>query len=557
MSAIEQQKTIPPSSKNLEIFPGFARIWACATLVHQLAFTFWAESWEGWVLVISAISVLFQPRCLHRFIWLIVASLLNLFNKLPFVPNHILFEGMLHVMMLLAIAGFFLKDEGRKFLKEAIQDGWRLRFLLVIITLKTLYHLIPAIEKNHVFGSISTALLLLSIGLYLFGRKPLAYGENLITRFAPVARISVLIMYLWAAVQKMNRDYFDPDISCAAKLHIEIGKYFGELVPTKEWALYGAVWGSLFFEIAIPILLLIPKTRIVGVLAAVWFHLWLSIHPAAGIFSFTSLIMAILYLFLPVGMWKELMSLFKTQLTKIGQGDIDKGIKRTVIFVVCFFFIVLFTQIAMYTTTERSYAVFHRANRVGFIGFATWALWIGVCYIIAALKSRNRENYFPTRPVKTLAWLGIGLVVANGASPWLGGKTQTAFSMYSNLKSEGTGNHYFLKRVDLLHFQKDMIEVVEAKPNVLDPSSKPRGIGNFANLGNRVLPYFELRRLLSTTRGDFEIDYKYDGELLKLSRKGDTISGDTGLLEPIPLLAQKFLWFRRLKSIDGPMPCTH
>jgi hypothetical protein len=177
--------------------------------------------------------------------------------------------------------------------------------------------------------------------------------------------------------------------------------------------------------------------------------------------------------------------------------------------------------------------------------------------VIAALRSRGKESQFPNQPVKTIAWVGLFLVLMNGASPWLGGKTQTAFSMYSNLRSEGKGNHCFLKRIDVLPYQKNLVEVIDSNPNILDPSTRPKGIANFANIGHKVLPYFSLRRLASTTDGDLSITYEQGGEIKKLTRQGDSVSGDEGLLKPIPLLQRKFLWFRRLDAFEGPMPCTH
>ena len=102
-----------------------------------------------------------------------------------------------------------------------------------------------------------------------------------------------------------------------------------------------------------------------------------------------------------------------------------------------------------------------------------------------------------------------------------------------------------------------MVAVISSEPNILDPASRPRGIANFANPGNKVLPYFELRRLITTTPGDLEISYQRAGEVSKFSRKGGTVSGDARLAEPIPLLLQKLLWFRRLNALEGPMTCTH
>lgn len=93
-------------------FPVFALIWAITTLAHQLAFTFWAESWQGWLLVAAAVAVIFRSGCSIRFLILVITSLLNLWNKLPFVPNHILWEGMLHIVMLAGAASFFLRGKG-------------------------------------------------------------------------------------------------------------------------------------------------------------------------------------------------------------------------------------------------------------------------------------------------------------------------------------------------------------------------------------------------------------------------------------------------------------
>ena len=64
-------------------FAAFALIWAISTLIHQLAFTFWTESWEGWVLVLSAIAVIYRPDCVLRFAIHAIASLLQLWDKLP------------------------------------------------------------------------------------------------------------------------------------------------------------------------------------------------------------------------------------------------------------------------------------------------------------------------------------------------------------------------------------------------------------------------------------------------------------------------------------------
>ncbi|MEM1442675.1 MAG: hypothetical protein AAGF67_10050, partial [Verrucomicrobiota bacterium] len=112
------------SSSSYRPFTTFSFVWGVSTLVHQLAFTFWTESWQGWVLVATAIAVIIKPACALRFLALVVAALINLWNKLPFVPNHVLYEGMLHLIIVLGALSFFWKGPGRKAIREK-SASWR------------------------------------------------------------------------------------------------------------------------------------------------------------------------------------------------------------------------------------------------------------------------------------------------------------------------------------------------------------------------------------------------------------------------------------------------
>lgn len=539
-------------------FATFALIWAISSLIHQLAFTFWTETWEGWVLVLAAIAVIYRPECVMRFTIHAVASLIQLWDKLPFVPNHILYEGMLHLIMLLAAAGFFLKGAGRGELTR-LGGAWKKGLVLLGIAslAKAAYFFLPVFPQGYLLGAATTLFLLFALWRVLFPTPTIESGEDYYRRLAPVMRAAVLIMYVWAVIQKLNWDYFNPEVSCAAKLHVEIARYFGGLIPTAPWTLMAAAVGSLVFELGIPILLYLRKTRFIGFVAAVVFHLWLSIHPAAGIYSFTTLILAILVLFLPIEWGTKMQALWDRQLDWLGKGDVPRGRRRARALVVGGFFAVLITQGTLYLTIARSYEVFWTANRISFFAFFAWGLWIGASYLIAGWRARGVPSSLPFRATSTLAWTGLIPVLLNGLWPWLGGRTQTSFSMYSNLRSEGQGNHFFLKRIDLFHLQDDMVEVLTSAPDILGPTQKPNGIQQFANLGHRILPWFEFRRLVSEHEGDFEVTYLRQGKEASLGRKDGSIYGDEEAFTPLPLWQRKFLWFRRLETLDGPMCCTH
>lgn len=559
-----EDKTMPNSlpqnseSGDARFFPAFALIWAGTTLIHQLAFTFWTETWQGWILVTATFGVILNPACFRRFTALIVASLMNLGYKMPFVPNHILYEGILHITMLLGILGFVLRGEFGGF--GAVVGGFVRRFwpFLIAFAIKQVCFFYEIIPNSRLVGGTTTLLMAVTFGWGAFRGPNLEKGELFFSTIAPVIRIAVVLMYFWAAIQKMNWDYLDPSISCAATLHNEIVEYFPFSEFTSQlWAQNCAIWGSLIFEIGIPILLMLGRFRLLGFLSAIWFHLWLSIHHAAGIFSYSSIVFALLMFFLPANVALKLQEIWARQLRWLGSGDEESGRRFTRKFLIFVFLLTLFVQGALYLILGRTYDTFWIANRVGFTAWFSWGLWLGGCYLVAVWSARKMPRAFPNKAKPTLAWLGLLLVIGNGLNPWFGAKTQTSFSMYSNLRSEAAGNHVFLKRIDLFPYQSDMVEIISPQ-EMLKPSTRPRGIQQFANDGH-IFPYFELQRLLSEVEGPVKVVYRRDGKLHIVERdsSGKILRGDPALFERPPFFLRKYLWFRRHQSLTLPMHCTH
>ncbi len=539
-------------------FASFSLIWAGATLIHQLAFTFWAESWSGWLLVFAAVFVIHHPSCVFRFTILVITGLIHLWSKLPFVPNHILYEGMLHLIMLLALGSYFLSGPGRTELTNTWGE-WkkRLPLLLIAIAVKTVYFFLPSALLGPLLGGLSTLFLIIAFGWFLATPVELGQGEFFFDRAAPLLRVAVLVMYFWAGTQKLNWDYFDPNVSCAALLHKGIAAYYGGLISTAPWTLNSVATISLIFEFGIPILLFIRRTRYLGYFAALVFHLWLSQYKAAGVFGFSDLILGVLILFLPMEWGHRLRSFWDVQLRWLGGGDLDVGRKRAHYFVIGVFFVALISQGTLYLTKGRNYEVFWTANWIAFGVFITWGLWLGFSFLYAGWRDKFGNDSFANHALPTWAWLGIIPVLLNGLWPWIGGRTQTSFSMYSNLRSEGVGNHMFLRRVDLFQLQNDMVHVLTSSPDILAPSEKPTDIAQYANLGFTYLPWFEFRRLISEHKGDFEVTYERGGKTQSLGRKDGKDFGDSEAFVRLPFLQRKFVWFRRLQSLDEPMICTH
>ncbi len=424
---------------------------------------------------------------------------------------------------------------------------------LIAVAVKALYIALPG--HNHILGALTSIALLATLG-QAFRHPPItALNSRFFTQTMPVLRLQIVVMYCWAAIQKMNWDYVTPEVSCASELHMEIMQYF-PFIPNSQWELWVVSWISIGIELAIPALLLFPRTRRAGFVLAIFFHLWLSIHHAAGIFSFSALIMGMLVFFLPNPAAETIQATWTRHLEWLGKGNKARG-ENIVRFGLLFIFVpTVITQTALYLILGRDYETFWISNRVGFWMWATWGVWLASHYLVALWRTRDQSQRLPNRLVWTPALIMLIPVFMNGLNPWIGLKTQTSFSMYSNLRSEGEGNHMFLKRVDIFPFQKDMVEIVSSDPPLLRPSKNPGGIQQFANTG-AILPYFELRRLVSNEEGDLEVVYSRDGELLTVMRRDGEVSGDEHLFEPLPWYLGKFLWFRRHESLTEPMHCTH
>ena len=131
------------------------------------------------------------------------------------------------------------------------------------------------------------------------------------------------------------------------------------------------------------------------------------------------------------------------------------------------------------------------------------------------------------------------LTILNGTSPYLGLKTETAFAMYSNLRTEGErSNHLLVPRaVQLFDFQQNLVEI------------KDSSSGFLKNLAQRrlLLPFFEVRAFLNSHPNT---------TLTYLRHAPPGAPPDDQLRQPIPWPLRKLLYFRPV-ALSGPQPCSH
>lgn len=371
---------------------------------------------------------------------------------------------------------------------------------------------------------------------------------------AALLRLEVLAMYFFVVLHKLNEDYFNPAYSCATGLYATIVRdhpYF----PSGAWTDPLCIYGAIGAEAAIPLLLLFRVTRLWGVGLGLLFHLLLSPHENPFIYSFSALLYAVYFLFLPrdvlagmVAIWGRLLSrlrdrwwLFALAAGLSGATIITlrllapEFVKQTRLIDHAHVYVAAGVRLAWYLIALFNLYAFGRA------------VWLcrGPNQRTADRASAPEPLF---RPAFTTPLLIFPLlVVFNGFCPYLGLKTESAFAMYANLRTEGSrNNHLFMPRMDVANYQADLVEFLDSSDRSLR-RMKREGYG---------WTWFEFRRnkLSRVKRDTFWVTFRRNGVEQTL-RYADHKTDPA--FAPVPWYQRRLLYFRDVQIEPGPQHCGH
>ncbi|MGB7158063.1 MAG: hypothetical protein WBD40_08355 [Tepidisphaeraceae bacterium] len=186
-----------------------------------------------------------------------------------------------------------------------------LRWFTALLVCHLVYEL-PALPKtaNHTLLTIFINVTMLAVIVTHAARSRGLHDRDVDAFFPQMAallRLQVLAMYFFVVLHKLNSDYFDPAYSCATQLYADIVKDHSFL-PSGAWTDPLSIYGALACEAAIPLLLIFPRTRLAGVGLGLLFHFMLSPHPNRFIYSFSAMLYAAYFLFLPQDVLGEMMA---------------------------------------------------------------------------------------------------------------------------------------------------------------------------------------------------------------------------------------------------------
>ena len=454
----------------------FAALWALATLFHVASYD---NHWRlGALPVLAALWLLARPTSPSRLALLALAQLYVVVTHSPYISNHWLFTGFVNLTLLLAY--------GRQALAE---------------------------------------------------RTMAVDGETFYRTFAPAARLELLLLYFFAVLHKLNRDFYSTDTSCGASFYAAQVERF-PFLPRSLLLEIASIHLTVLVEAAIPLLLLFRRTRIPGILLGAVFHGLIALNPESTFYNFSSMLYALFALFAPTHLIRAVAE--SPTLARWRSRFRSPDGRRDRYPALAVALLVGLSVVYLQTTLGRQWL------DLALLLWGVYSLgWIAL--LIAALRWSRRAPADDPARLLALPWPGLAvvpmLVLLNGFAPYLGLKTETTFAMFSNLRTEGgETNHYLIPASwQIFDYQRDLVEIIDASNPLLRELARH----------GELMTLFELRSITSR-RPEMTLAYRLHGQLVQVPRAG----GDPLLSRPLSPLLRKLLFFRGVDK-SGRQHCRH
>lgn len=391
----------------------------------------------------------------------------------------------------------------------------------------------PDTANHQLLYAIASAAVLCAFPIAARRKARRPTPQDWLETFAPVLRVMLFALYFFGVLHKLNRDYFDPEVSCAVGTFAAVAPAWLDRLATANLATRSSlIAGSLLVESAVPLLLAFGRTRRAGIALGALFHGFLGLR----FFAFSTGLLAFYALFVPSALWERAAALVAQRRARGGPAaallsPLCAGIAALLV-------VAAFGVSGALLAEDAEWAALPRA---GFPLLAVgWILLIGVP-LAWLLGSGQLAADFAGRSPGRLASAPVllvfpAIVLFHGMSPYLGLRTVPAFSMFSNLRTEGgLTNHWFMpsRALRIAGFQEDLVTVRTAQDEELL---------RFARRPRRTFYDFKMRiqRMAAAGKHDIAVSYRRGSQVHALARA----ETDPELMEPVPWWQRKWLKFR-------------
>lgn len=337
-------------------------------------------------------------------------------------------------------------------------------------------------------------------------------------------------LYFWGIYHKINTGFLDPAVSCAVELYVPLAAPFG----LADWPLghYGAIYSTFVIEGAAMVLLFSERWKRLGMFVGIPFHIIIGWTGYAFYKDFSTIVLVLYAMFLPrVAVEAAVADAARWA------GSPERAARLGRLALMGMLLVMLASVGAWRGFAE---AAPTHANFVWF--FTLYALTF---YAFAVV-------YTPFRPGARPAWsFGVGpwwlavvpvLFFLNGASPYLGLKTESSIAMFSNLHTEGGQTNHLIHGVLPFGagYQDEVVRIIGSN----DPEWDARHAGTDLHLVR-----YQFDRLISG-RPDLVVEIERNG-----ARETVGPGWTNTYLEASPLM-QRYLVFKPV-DFARPKVCTH
>lgn len=299
----------------------------------------------------------------------------------------------------------------------------RALFLLMLASLISTIAQAPA-QSNHTMLRTMVIIGYWLSFLYAFLRG--SGQSDIFGNFILAGRGGLLIMYVFGIFHKINSDFLNPNFSCAVALWrampSPLNKLEGPLID------YSTIYGTFVVEAVIVLALLIPRTRYLGMVFGILFHLLLALSDYAAYLAFTTLSISLHVLFLDSANSRKIMQ-------SPEMAAIRSRIRHPLYKLAVLILLIVGALLMM-------------RNAFGLSTIFLLPFVLPLCFLIMRYgrRGRGREESPYGRPAYMIGVVVAGLYFANGFMPYLGLKTAQSINMFSNLRLEaGVSNHLIFR----------------------------------------------------------------------------------------------------------------
>ncbi len=412
--------------------------------------------------------------------------------------------------------------------------------LLAGVQLATFAYHLP-FETNHWWLLSFGDLTILIAALCLVGRGGAKLdGEHWFETFAPTLRVHLVILYVCVTLAKLNAGFFNPDVSCSRTMYDWLAHKL-PFLPKGAWAGELSIYQVLVVEGLLPVALLWRKTRPITLILGTLFHMILGIN---GFFNFSASLLPLYALFAPPELVERARDvLVRSRASRRVVALVQRLARGRASAAIVLAAVVVVVGVFPFVVPDDAF----RRRFTLLLFKAIWAAFtLGLVTLVALAWLKMPRLVAPPvrfRPMNGWLWITPILVTLNALCPFLGLKTESSFTMFSNVQTEGElWNHFVMPRaMRVFHFQDDLVSIVSSSDHDLSESGRQ---------GTRYT-FFAMQQLAAFSP-DLELVYEYRGVRHVAPRVGD----DPLLGQPPNPILAKLFWFRAV-----PVPelndCSH